>query len=243
MFEVLSAVAGILLVDIVLSGDNALVIGAAAARLPARQRRYAIVLGGAGAVVLRVAFATAATLLLRLPLLQALGGAILLLIAVRLLFARDAHETDAHTASRAPASGFVAALLTIVVADVMMSLDNVLAVGALANGHLGVLALGLLLSIVLVLAGSALVATLIGRLPWLLDVAALVLGWTAAGMLLHDLHLGPVLHETLPYTEVIVYAVFVAIVLAADVFQRVSAAQAQALVRMGRRDTTTLRPR
>ncbi len=229
MLEMLSAIAGIVLVDVALSGDNALVIGAAAARLPRRERRFAIVLGGAGAVALRILFAAAATLLLRLPLLQALGGAVLVLIAVRLLFARSAHETT--TSSREPARGFLSALLTILVADATMSLDNVLAVGALAAGHIGVLAVGLLLSIALVLAGSALVAELIGRLPWLLDVAALVLGWTAASMLLHDLRLGPVLHDALPFAEVIVYAVFIAVVLAADVFQRLSVARRWAAVR------------
>ncbi len=96
-----------------------------------------------------------------------------------------------------------------------MSLDNVLAIGALAHGNVLVLGFGLLVSIALVLAGSALVAGLIRRLPWLLDVAALVLGWTAASMVLHDLRLGPVLHNALPYAEVLLYALKV--VLAADV--------------------------
>lgn len=244
MLELIGALGGIVLVDLALSGDNALVIGAAAAGLPQRQRLQAIVLGGAGAVVFRVAFAVAATLLLRLPLLQALGGVVLLYIAARLLADRHGKhgkhgmhgvrgDGDAggapvphgatgaeSTASAAPARGFGAALLTILVADVTMSLDNVLAIGALAQGHLLTLALGLLLSVALVLAGSALVAGLIRRLPWLLDVAALVLGWTAADMVLHDIRLGPVLHDALPYAEVVLYAVGIGLVLAADLLLR-----------------------
>ena len=224
MLEALSAIAGIVLVDLTLSGDNALVIGAAASGLPARQRRLAIVLGGGAAIVLRVLFAALATLLLRLPLLQAAGGILLLVIAVRLLAGREAHTLigpdDAAQSATQP--GLVAALVTITLADVTMSLDNILAVGALAAGHIPLLVVGLLLSIALVLAGSALVAALIRRLPWLLDLAALVLGWTAAGMLLEDARVGPLLHA-LPAGQVLVYAAGLLVVLAADVALRLRA--------------------
>ena len=121
---------------------------------------------------------------------------------------------------------FTAALITILVADVTMSLDNVLAIGAISNGNIPVLAFGLLLSIAVVLAGSALVAELIKRLPWLLDVAALVLGWTAAGMLLHDLSLRPIL-EPVPYIEYIVPVVGVGIVLAFDALLRLRERQSR----------------
>src|SRR5437588_2004606 len=104
MIELLSAIAGIILIDLVLSGDNALVIGAAAAGLPRQQRWYAIVLGGGSAVVLRIAFAIIATLLLRLPLLQAIGGVLLLIIAVRLLVGRSATK-QAQSAEHKAAQG------------------------------------------------------------------------------------------------------------------------------------------
>lgn len=230
--NVLGAIGGIVLVDLALSGDNALVIGAAAAGLPARQRAMAIGLGGIGAIVLRATFAIIATLLLQFPLLQAIGGLLLLWIAVRLLTDRNAkHDgtvsmaeaglAGAETADRGrhAARGFLGALLTIVVADVTMSLDNVLAVGALAAGHLLLLVAGLALSMALLLVGSALIATLIGRLPWLLDVAALVLGWTAGNMVLHDLRLAP-FWEMLPWSAVIVHAVAIGFVLAADLLLR-----------------------
>jgi YjbE family integral membrane protein len=238
VLEFLGAFASIILIDLVLSGDNALVIGAAAAGLPERQRWSAIVLGGGGAILLRIAFAFAATFLLRLPLLQAIGGGLLLVIAIRLLLDRS-HEKPAPDARHAeetqtgkPLSmadatankGFLAALLTILVADVTMSLDNVLAIGALAAGNLPLLAAGLLLSITLLLLGSALIAELIGRLPWLLDVAALVLAWTAAQMILDDIRLAPVL-EHLPWTEFALPAVAFAIVIAADILLRIRGTQ------------------
>ncbi|MGZ6391331.1 MAG: YjbE family putative metal transport protein [Ktedonobacterales bacterium] len=233
--NVLGAIAGIVLVDLALSGDNALVIGAAAAGLPARQRAMAIGVGGAGAIVLRIAFAIAATLLLQFPLLQALGGLVLLVIAVRLLMDRESKrpgadgtesaveaglaDEDAEQSRKQASRGFLSALLTILVADVTMSLDNVLAVGALAAGHLPLLVAGLLLSMGLLLVGSAVVAVLIGRLPWLLDVAALVLGWTAGNMILHDLRLKP-FWDTVPWSGVIVHGVAIAFVLVADVLLR-----------------------
>src|SRR5438874_12875725 len=233
VLEFLGAVGSIILIDLVLSGDNALVIGAAAAGLPRRQRWYAFALGGSGAIVLRIAFAVIATLLLRLPLLQAIGGLLLLIIAIRLLMDRSdakhtksverassAQEGKFGLATDAPVTkSFWAAMLTILVADVTMSLDNVLAIGALAAGNLPILAIGLLLSIVLLLLGSALVAEIIGRLPWLLDVAALVLAWTAARMVLEDIRFAPVL-EHLPWTEFAVPIVALSIVIAADILLR-----------------------
>ena len=117
-----------------------------------------------------------------------------------------------------------AALLTILVADVTMSLDNVLAIGALAAGNLPLLAVGLLLSIVFLLLGSALVAELMGRLPWLLDVAALVLAWTAAKMVLDDIRLGPVL-EHLPWAQIVIPVAAFAIVIAADLLLRLRDSQ------------------
>ena len=236
LLQLLAALGGIMLVNLVLSGDNALVIGAAAAGLPRRRRLAALAAGGAAATVLRIAFGVAATLLLQLPLLQAAGGLILLVIAVRLLAERtgpnetviaeaaelvphDDDDSDDGIPHPPPERGFFAALLTILVADVTMSLDNVLAVGALAAGDIPLLALGLVLSIALVLAGSALVAELIAWLPWLLDAAALVLGWTAASMLLHDLRLGPLLARA-PWTAVAVPAACIGLVVAADVWLR-----------------------
>lgn len=231
MLEVLGIIGGIVLVDLVLSGDNALVIGAAAASLPRRQRYAAILAGGIGAIVLRILFTLVAALLLQLPLLQAIGGLLLIGIAIKLLLDRERElraEKKGEAVAEAGADGaegtgaqrgFVSALLTIIVADVTMSLDNVLAVAALASEHIPLLIAGLLLSILLLLVGSALVAELINRLPWLLDVAALVLGWTASNMLLHDRRLGPILEQQ-PWTAIVIPVVILGIILAVDVVFR-----------------------
>jgi len=244
LLTLLGAIVGIVLVDLALSGDNALVIGVAAAALPGAQRRTAILMGGAAAIILRILFAILATFLLQLPFLQAIGGAVLLFIAVRLLLDRKKEEKYAkdeatevtgqtgqaeseHTQRRkknkAPSARTTlrGALLTIVVADVTMSLDNILAIGALATSTANEtnaiisLVIGLLLSIAIVLAGSALVALLMDRLPWLLDVAALVLAWTAGNMFLHDKQVGPYLNA-LPGPSLIIPIVIAALFLAVD---------------------------
>lgn len=234
MIESLSAIAGILLVDLALSGDNALVIGASAAKLPRRQRWLAILFGGIGAALLRIIFAFIASSLLVLPWLQALGGLILLIIAIRLLagrnagpattFERQASPQPAETSGAAPgfSRAFLAALLTILVADATMSLDNVLAVGALSQGNLLVLSVGILVSIAILLAGSALVAEMMKWLPWLLDIAALVLGWTGANMMLNDLRLGDIL-AAYAWTDIVLPIAALGIILCADIFLRLRA--------------------
>lgn len=224
MLTFLGSLGAIILVDLTLSGDNALVIGAAAAGLPRRRRFWAILLGGGSAIVLRVIFATAATLLLTLPLLSAIGGVVLFIIAARLLIERShtANAADENSDGQRATSDttFGRAMLTILIADVTMSLDNILAVGGLAHGDLLLLGVGLLISIALLMVGSALVAELVGRLPWLLDVAALVLGWTGGTMVWHDHIVGPYL-TGVPYGQYVFPAVGVAVVLAVDVALRV----------------------
>ncbi|HEX2923929.1 MAG TPA: TerC family protein [Chloroflexota bacterium] len=176
----LVSVLGIVVIDLVLSGDNAVVIGMAARRLSPHQRRRAIVLGGAAAIVLRITFAAIATLLLRVPLLQAAGGGLLLWIAWRLL--REEQEEHELHESRS----MLGALRTIVLADVVMSLDNILAVAGASHGSLELLAFGLVLSMPLLLFGSSMVARIMNRMPWLALVGAAILTWTAGGMIAED---------------------------------------------------------
>lgn len=221
----LSSLGAIILVDLALSGDNALIIGAAAAGLERRQRRLAIILGGGAAIVLRIAFAVGATLLLLLPLLEAIGGAVLVVIAARLLIGRSEHLPEGTEAGvvgqRQPkrATTLRSAMLTILVADVTMSLDNILAIGGLAHGDWVVLTIGLVISVALLLVGSAIVAELIGRLPWLLDLAAIVLGWTAGTMIFHDQILHPYL-TAIPYGDYVLGALGALVVLGIDLFLR-----------------------
>jgi YjbE family integral membrane protein len=226
----LASLGAIILVDLTLSGDNALVIGAAAAGLSRRRRLLAILAGGGAAIVLRIVFAAAATLLLQFPLLEAIGGMILLIIAARLLMAREGeHGAKANSApGEAPAQAkdpsFTQALLTIMIADVTMSLDNILAVGGLAHGDLKLLAIGLLISIALLMVGSAVVAELIGRMPLLLDLAALTLGWTGGTMLLSDHYIGPYLQGA-PDATHLIPAAGVLLVLLVDIALRIRASR------------------
>lgn len=178
--QLIKAVLSIVMIDLVLSGDNAVVIGMASRRLPPVQQRRAMFYGAAGAVGLRVLFTALAALLLGIPLVQAVGGLVLVWIAYKLL--RDEERTHAINEG----STLPEAVRTIVLADVIMSLDNILAVGGAAHGNLWLLIFGLALSMPIILFGSRLVALLLNRLTWLVYVGAAVLAYTAAEMILKD---------------------------------------------------------
>lgn len=226
MLVLLSAIGSIILVDLLLSGDNALVIGAAAAGLPRRQRWLAILAGGAAAILLRIVFSLLSTELLNLPWLQTAGAVVLLIIAIRLLAERksrapDKAEQETSDTRQRVQQGLVAAMLTILVADVTMSLDNILAVGAIANGDIPLLVLGLLVSVAILLFGSALIAEVVGRLTWLLDAAALVLAWTGANMILDDLRQSSTIITYLPWLRIAIPITTFAVVIIADIWLRV----------------------
>ena len=177
-----SAIVSIVLIDLALSGDNALLIGMAARRLPDAQRRKAIVFGGLLAVVLRIVAAAIVTLLLAIPYLQLTGGIVLAVIAYRLV---RPGASDAHTGVR-PAGTLREAVVTILVADAAMSIENVLGVGGAAHGDLPLLAFGLAVSIPIVLFGSGIIANVLDRAPRLIWLGALALIWTSADMILGD---------------------------------------------------------
>jgi len=214
----LATMGGIVLIDLVLSGDNALVIGAAASRLPRGQRLIAIIWGGVLAVVFRMLLAIVATELLFIPYLRSIGGVILIIIAIRLLIPESPEQGSRRASAR-----LLPAILTILAADATMSLDNVLAVGALAHRHIELLVAGLLLSMLLLFVASALIARIIERVPLLMDVAAVVLAWTAASLVVED---SPVVEfararMTFPdQWELYLHLIFIALVLLADLFIR-----------------------
>ncbi len=179
----------IVLLDIVLSGDNALVIGAAASRLPHRRQTIAIVLGGAVAIIFRIILTIGATELLRVPLLQTVGGLALLVIACRMLIPEGAENDRARRAS----DHLLPAIITIVIADATMSIDNILAIGALAHGNALLVMVGLVVSMIILFGASAIIARLIERFWWLLDLAALVIAYTAANLFIGDPIVGPLI--------------------------------------------------
>jgi YjbE family integral membrane protein len=179
--DTLTAVLGIVVIDLVLSSDNAIVIGMAAHRLPADQRRLAIVLGGGAAIVLRASLTAVAALLLVLPGLRAIGGVLLLWVAFRLL-----EGEQGRPAGLRPAASLRAAVLTILLADVVMSLDNILGVAGASGGNVALLLFGLVLSVTILMVGGSLVAALLNRLWWLAYLGAGIIAWTGIDMVLDD---------------------------------------------------------
>jgi len=174
------ALSQIILINIVLSGDNAVVIALACRSLPAQQQKKAIVFGSVGAIVLRVALTFFAVYLLQLPYLKLAGAALLLWIGVGLLKGDDADEDlEGH-------SGLVAAIKTIIVANLVMSLDNVIGVAAAAKGDVLLLVVGLVISIPLIIFGSAIILKLMDRFPLIITAGAALLGWVAGEMALSD---------------------------------------------------------
>jgi YjbE family integral membrane protein len=170
----------ILLIDILLSGDNAMVIALACRGLPERQRTWGIVIGASLAVLLRIVLAGVVTQLVQLPYLKLVGGLALLYIAAQLLAPEDG-DTEVE-----PASHLWGAVRIIVVADVVMSVDNVLPVAAAARGNFALLVIGLAGSIPLLVVGAAVILSLLRRFPILVWAGAALLGWIAGEMIATD---------------------------------------------------------
>src|SRR5947199_4614495 len=174
-------VVGIVVIDLTLAGDNALVIALAVRTLPKPQQLWGRIWGTAGAVGLRLAFIAVATYLLSVPLLQLVGGLALLWIAFKLVH----KETGAEGHVREGGS-LREAVWIIIVADAVMSLDNVLAVAAAAHGDLTLVVFGIALSLPLVVWGSGVLATLMNRFVWIIWLGGGVLGYVAGEMILKD---------------------------------------------------------
>ena len=179
--------AQIMMINIVLSGDNAVVIAMASRALPPRQQKQAILFGSFGAIVLRVILTFFAVMLLELPYLKVVGAVLLLWIGIKMLLPEDEEdELDAH-------SNMWAAIKTIIVADFIMSLDNVLGVAAAAKGSLLLLVIGLAISIPLIIYGSTLILKLMNRYPVVVTVGGGILGWVAGEMLITDPAVNPLM--------------------------------------------------
>jgi YjbE family integral membrane protein len=176
-----SAFGSIMIANIVLSGDNAVVIAMAARTLEPAQRNKAIFWGSAAAIIMRIILTIVAIQLLSLPYLKMIGAVLLVYIGVDLL--KGEEEGDAHGKE---ISGMAAAIRTILLADLVMSLDNVLAVAAAAKGNLPLLVLGLLVSIPLIVFGATLLTKVMERFPIIITIGAALLGFLAGEMLLTD---------------------------------------------------------
>lgn len=175
-------------INIILSGDNAVVIALAARSLPPHQQKQAIFWGSGAAVVLRVVLTLIAVKLLELPYLQIIGGLLLLWIGVQLLGDEDDEEGESSETG-----GLMAAVRTILIADLVMSLDNVIAVAAAAQGSMVLLILGLAISIPLVIFGSTLMIKLMERFPIIVVLGAGLIGWVGGETIMNDTALKSVL--------------------------------------------------
>ncbi len=187
----------IIWIDLLLSGDNAVVIALACRSLPQKQRKWGILLGAAAAVGLRIIFALVVSYLLGIPFLKVAGGLLLLWIAVKLVTDNDGEAHDIQASD-----SLWKAVRTIAIADAVMSLDNVVAIAAAARGHPELFIFGLLLTIPLIIFGSQMVLALLTRFPALIWAGAALLGWIAGEMLVGDVivlqylqHLDPHLVE------------------------------------------------
>lgn len=201
------ALGQIIMIDILLGGDNAVVIALASRRLPEAQRKKAIFWGMFGAVALRVILIFFALQLLKIPLLKIIGGVLLLWIGIKLLLPQheDGHEIGA-------ADHLLGAIKTIVLADAVMSLDNVIGIAGAAKDSLGLVVFGLLFSIPIIVWGSRFVLTLMDRFPMVITFGAGLLGWIGGGMLADDVLLKPYvtgLPISAHYTSAVIGALFV----------------------------------
>ena len=172
----------IVVLDLTLAGDNALVIALAVRNLPARQQWQGRIWGTVGAVALRILFIGIISFLLGIPFLQAVGGLLLLWIAVKLL----SQEAEGHGEGVRHGTSLFEAIWIIIVADVIMSLDNVIAIAAAAGGNMALLVIGLGISIPLIIAGAALIMSLLDRFPILVWAGAALLGWIVGEVIATD---------------------------------------------------------
>ncbi|WP_372512677.1 TerC family protein [Bacillus salipaludis] len=183
----------VILINIVLSGDNAVVIAMASRNVPKKQQKKAIFWGTVGAIILRLIFAVAIVYLLKLPFVTFVGGLLLVYIAIKLLIG------DEHDSHREGGSSFISAVKTIITADAIMSLDNVLAIAGAVEGNISGIIIGVIVSIPLVVFGSQLILKAMEKYPIISYAGAGILAWTAGEMMAgepkfeyilpHDYHL------------------------------------------------------
>ena len=183
------AVGKIIWINILLSGDNALVIALACRGLSPRHRLWGMIFGAGAAVMLRIIFTGIVATLMELPYLKLIGGLALIVIAAKLLVPEHDEDDDVDAAAH-----LWQAIQIVVVADIVMSLDNVIAVAAAANGSVPLLVLGLAISVPLIVAGAALIMALLEKLPVLVWAGAALLGWIAGEVMATDPGVAPKLH-------------------------------------------------
>lgn len=171
----------LILIDLILSGDNAVLIALACRNLPSNLQKKGITYGVLGAISLRIAFVFVISMLLKISFLKAAGGLLLLWIAVKLVIQDEEESEEVESPDR-----LWAAVKTIIMADAVMSLDNVMAIAGVSGGKMALVLFGLLVSLPLVVYGSRILMVLMNRFPWIITLGAAILGWTAGEMFVTD---------------------------------------------------------
>lgn len=200
-----TALGTIILLDILLGGDNAVVIAMAANKLSPALRKKAILIGTAGAVIIRLVMTFIAVWLLTIPYLQVIGGLILLPIAVKLLVPEEHHDNVKAS------DNLMGAIKTIIIADAAMGVDNVLAIAGASHGSFLLVAIGFLVSIPIIVGGSTIIGRLMDRFPVILYAGAGLLGWTAGSMIGHDKILGPMIESSVGAWAPLAIQIFLAV--------------------------------
>ena len=185
IFDITMILQGVL-IDLALGGDNSIVIGMAAKNLPQHLQKRAILYGTAGAICLRFIMAFIVSWLFQIPFLKTVGAILLILIGIKLIGADDASEEDIHVEAK---DSLWAAVRTIIMADALMSLDNVLGIVGVTNNHWGLLMLGMFISVPIIILGSTIVAKVMNRFPILIYIGGAILGWASGGMVATDHYL------------------------------------------------------
>lgn len=178
--EFLTALLTIVVIDLVLAGDNAILIGLAARNLPKEQQKKVILWGSLGAIIIRVVATLAVVWLLKIPGLHLVGGLLLVWIAYNLLVGGDDHG-DVKAGD-----SFWAAIRTVIIADALMGLDNVLAIAGASHGNMTLVIIGLLISVPVVMWGSTMIIKWIDRFPIIVTIGSAILAWTAAKMIVGE---------------------------------------------------------
>ena len=209
--EYFAAFLSIFMVNVVLSGDNAVVIALACRKLPPKQQKMAILLGSGGAILFRIILTVIIVYLLKIPFLQAVGGLLLVYIAVKLLKDEDAGE-DVKSADN-----LAEAIKVIVVADLIMSLDNTLAIAAVSKGNWTLLIIGLATSIPIIILCAQIIMYMMKKFPIILYIGSGILGWTAGEMLVGDKKVLEYLHNNVAAGTVHIIDIAVPVVITAFV--------------------------
>jgi YjbE family integral membrane protein len=206
-----AALLGIVWIDLLLSGDNAVVIAMVSRQLPTNQQKWGIIGGTAAAIGLRVVMSFFAAFLLGVPGLSLAGGVFLLYVAAKLVMGEDEEEGGVK-----PATSLWVAIGTIAAADASMSLDNVMAIAALSHGQMLLMSLGVVLSIPLVIAGAAIISKVIGRFPILTWAGGALLAWVAGGIIAADPWAAPYLDHYLAGVTAVAVVIVVGLVSKVD---------------------------